>query len=63
MASISRCFCSQSKKPPQVAGALLDVLDVIEGLGGGHGKEFTVGADRQVARGNSVAELVGVTES
>jgi len=36
MASISRCFCSTSKKPPQVAGALLDILDVIESLGSDH---------------------------
>jgi hypothetical protein len=33
MASISRCFWSTSKKPPEVPGALLDVLDVVEGLG------------------------------
>jgi hypothetical protein len=33
MASISRVFCSTSKKPPQMASALLDVLDVVEGLG------------------------------
>ncbi len=37
MASISRRFWSTSKKPPQVAGALLDVLDLVEGLLGGHG--------------------------
>jgi hypothetical protein len=36
IASISRSFCSPSKKPPQVAGALLDVLDVVEGLRGNH---------------------------
>jgi hypothetical protein len=33
IASISRRFWSTSKKPPQVAGALLDVLDLVEGLG------------------------------
>ena len=37
IASISRRFWSTSKKPPQVAGALLDVLDVVEGLWGDHG--------------------------
>jgi hypothetical protein len=38
MASISRRFWSTSKKPPQVAGALLDIVDVAEGLGGDHGE-------------------------
>jgi hypothetical protein len=38
MASISRCFCSTSKKPPQVAGALLDVFEAGKGFGGDHGK-------------------------
>src|SRR5271166_5646734 len=37
MASISLRFWSTSKKPPQVAGALLDAVDVAEGLGGDHG--------------------------
>jgi hypothetical protein len=37
MASISCCFCSTSKKPPEMAGALLDVLDVGKGLGCDHG--------------------------
>ena len=37
IASISLRFWSTSKKPPQVAGALLDVLDVVEGLWGDHG--------------------------
>src|ERR1700694_4137219 len=38
IASISRCFGSTSKKPPQVAGALLDVLEVGKGFGCDHGR-------------------------
>src|SRR5690606_30104321 len=47
-ASISRCFCSQSKKPPQVPGALLDVLDVVESLRCDHVKN-----ERECAFGKS----------
>jgi hypothetical protein len=53
MASISRRFWSTSKKPPQVAGALLDVVDVAEGLGGDHGEAAikpAAGADRKRTR-------------
>jgi hypothetical protein len=56
-ASISRTFWSTSKKPPQVAGAFLDVFDVIEGLGRDHeGKWFEanrVAASRREAKGIS----------
>jgi hypothetical protein len=54
MASISRRFWSTSKKPPQVAGALLDVVDVAECLGGDHDGgpiESPTGPDRKRTRG------------
>jgi hypothetical protein len=55
IASISRCFCSQSKKPPQVAGALLDVLDVVESFGSDH-NERTMGA-KSGRRGKVILSL------
>src|ERR1017187_8234828 len=54
MASISRRFWLTSKKPPQVAGALLDVVDVAECLGGDHDGgpiESPTGPDRKRTRG------------
>src|SRR5262245_38390196 len=48
IASISRCFCSTSKKPPQVASALLDVLEVREGFGCDH--RATIAANRSLRR-------------
>jgi hypothetical protein len=56
MASISRRFWSTSKKPPQVAGALLDVVNVAEGLGGDHDEErieSPTGSDRKRTRGRA----------
>jgi hypothetical protein len=38
MASISRCFCSTSKKPPQVGGAFLDVVEAGENFRCDHGE-------------------------
>jgi len=52
MDSISRCFWSTSKKPPQVAGALLDVLDVRKGFGSNHVVP-KLGRQRAAASGKS----------
>jgi hypothetical protein len=60
-ASISRRFWSTSKKPPEVSGALLDVLDVVEGFGrdhiGGANKTLS-GPDRKRTRSNRRGTLL-----
>jgi hypothetical protein len=56
MASISCCFCSTSKKPPEMAGALLDVLDVGKGFGCDHGSESESEGEREYAGRQRVPE-------
>src|SRR5882724_5889283 len=57
-ASISRVFWSTSKKPPQMAGSFLDVLDMVESLGRDHGNGYGRKL-MQPAQGKTAANSVG----